>query len=66
VFNPTEKREEWVEIVKNNNHLWDCEHQQAAVAWRLGAGMPEPVAPQGQTQTGEGTSDWLNRGRGKW
>jgi hypothetical protein len=40
VFNPTLKREEWVEIVKNNNHLWDCEQMQAAVAWRLGCGTP--------------------------
>ncbi len=67
VFNPTEKREEWVEIVKNNNHLWDCEHQQAAVAWRLGAGMPEPSAPpQEEKQSGDSASNWLNRGRGKW
>lgn len=36
VFNPRENREEWVEIVKNNNHLWDCEHMQAAAAWRMG------------------------------
>jgi lambda family phage portal protein len=33
---PDLKREEWVEIVKNNNHLWDCEHMQAR--WRGGWG----------------------------
>jgi phage terminase large subunit GpA-like protein len=42
VFNPTLKREEWVEVVKNNNHLWDCEQTQAAVAWRLACGTPAP------------------------
>lgn len=42
IYNPTERREEWVEIVKNNNHLWDCEAQQCAAAWRLGAGVQEP------------------------
>lgn len=43
VFNPTLRREEWVEIVKGNNHLWDCEHMQVAAAWRMGCGIPEPV-----------------------
>jgi hypothetical protein len=70
VFNPTLKREEWVEIVKNNNHLWDCEHMQAAVAWRLGCGTPEPPsAPVRNEPTGGGpvpASDWMNRGRNKW
>jgi capsid protein len=32
------KREEWVEIVKNNNHLWDCEHMQARRRGGWGAG----------------------------
>ena len=45
IFNPTTKREEWAEIVKNNNHLWDCEAIQAAAAWRLGCGMPDPGTP---------------------
>jgi phage terminase large subunit GpA-like protein len=43
VYNPTERREEWVEVVKNNNHLWDCEANQCAAAWRIGCGMPEPT-----------------------
>lgn len=42
VFNPNENREEWIEVVKKNNHLWDCEHQQCAAAWRIGCGTPEP------------------------
>jgi phage terminase large subunit GpA-like protein len=24
IYNPTDRREEWVEIVKNNNHILDC------------------------------------------
>jgi phage terminase large subunit GpA-like protein len=64
VFNPTLNREEWVEIVKNNNHLWDCEHQQAAVAWRLGCGMPEPVAPPPQNDANRvSPSEWMSK---KW
>lgn len=46
VFNPKNGREEWVELVKKNNHLWDCEHQQCAAAWRLGCGMPKPAEPE--------------------
>jgi phage terminase large subunit GpA-like protein len=48
VFDPSTRREEWVEVVRNMNHLWDCEHQQCAVAWRVGCGTPEPprTAPQ--------------------
>ncbi len=67
IFNPTLKREEWVEIIKNNNHLWDCEHMQAAVAWRLGCGMPEPTqsTKEPQTDSRVSPSDWMNRGR-KW
>lgn len=46
VFNPQQKREEWIEIIKNQNHLWDCEHYQCAVAWRLGAGVQGPKAAE--------------------
>jgi hypothetical protein len=46
IYNPTERREEWVEVVKNNNHLWDCEHMQAAAAWRVGCGIPPPPQEQ--------------------
>ncbi len=68
VFNPTQKREEWVEIVKNNNHFWDCEAIQCAVAWRLGCGMPEPKATPERDDKGPAmaASEWLNRGRSKW
>lgn len=50
VFNPTLRREEWVEIVKKNNHLWDCEHMQVAAAWRMGCGIPEPTQDTQQQQ----------------
>lgn len=70
VYNPKERREEWVEIVKNNNHLWDCEQEQVAVAWRLGMGAPEPpsdstppTVPQQATGTG---SDWVSGYRGNY
>ncbi len=69
IFNPTLKREEWVEIVKNNNHLWDCEHMQAAVAWRLGCGMPEPVQEQAREPKADArvsASEFMNRGRNRW
>lgn len=51
IFDPNEKRERWVEIVKNNNHLWDCEAIQAAAAWRLGCGIPEPKQPESKAST---------------
>ena len=43
IFNPSTGGEEWVEIVKNNNHLWDCEAMNAAGAWHFGMGTPEPA-----------------------
>lgn len=63
IFNPTARREEWVEIVKNNNHLWDCETIQCAVAWRLGCGMPnpKPVAPSEASTEGSPLSY-----KGRW
>lgn len=42
IYNPADRREEWVDVVKNNSHLWDCEAYQTSAAWRLGCGMPEP------------------------
>lgn len=46
VFDPVSRRESWREVLTDRNHLWDCEHQQVAVAWRLGMGMPEPTAEE--------------------
>lgn len=69
IWNPTLKREEWVEVVKNNNHLWDCEATQCAVAWRLGCGMPTPTAePQAATKAtgGEESGAFVNSFRGRW
>ncbi len=66
IFNPTLRREEWVEIIKNNNHIWDCEHQQCAVAWRLGCGMPEPVPGEIVSDNSSiSVNEWRNRSR-KW
>lgn len=42
VWDPSTRREVWTEIIKNANHFWDCEHQQAAAAWRMGCGVPDP------------------------
>lgn len=63
VFNPTLRKEEWVEIVKNNNHIWDCEHQQVAVAWRLGCGVQEPVKSEPSELP---AANPLTSYRGKW
>jgi phage terminase large subunit GpA-like protein len=62
VYNPTERREEWVEIVKKNNHLWDCEHMQCAAAWRLGCGVPEP-APEPTPEPSAQASTFPNQKR---
>jgi phage terminase large subunit GpA-like protein len=43
IYDPNRKREAWVEVVKNNDHIWDCEAMQCAVAWRVGCGTPEPT-----------------------
>jgi hypothetical protein len=45
VFDPVEKCEKWVEIIQDGNHIWDCEAQQAAGAWKFGLGMPAPEEP---------------------
>jgi phage terminase large subunit GpA-like protein len=74
VFDPQLNRETWVEVVKNNNHLWDCEHQQAAAAWRMGAWMPEPPAearrpPQPAADVNEAPAaggSWVNGYRGRY
>jgi hypothetical protein len=50
VYNPSTGREEWVEIVKNNNHLWDAEVIQCAVAWRIGCGLPQPQPAPAETE----------------
>jgi len=42
IWNPNTGKSEWVEIVKKNNHLWDCEAMQCAAAWRFGMGVPPP------------------------
>ncbi len=42
VFDPKTGDEVWVDQSNKNNHLWDCEALQAAAAWRLGSGRPEP------------------------
>jgi phage terminase large subunit GpA-like protein len=67
VFDPRDKREKWVEIVKNNNHLWDCEAIQAAVAWRMNMGLPEPPGADRPTEQNgqEPPANWLTSYR-RW
>ena len=67
IFDPAMNRETWTNPGGRPNHLWDCEHQQVAAAWRLGLGAPEPEASE-QPASGERVSstEWLGRGRGKW
>ena len=63
VFNPRTRSEEWIEVVKNNNHLWDCESMQCAAAWRIGCGTPEPSVQS--TPTVSESFNPLSY-RGKW
>lgn len=67
VFDPKTQTEIWVEIVKNNDHFWDCESIQAAVAWRLGCGMPEPVHTEEQpaVQPNQPDQAWVTSYRGR-
>ena len=71
IFDPKEGREVWVEVVKDFNHLFDCEAYQCAAAWRYGAGAPEPneereqreqamaaAAKRPEAPTGD---NWLNK-----
>lgn len=67
IYDPLEKREKWVEIIKNNNHLWDCEHMQCAAAWKLGCGMPAPIEPPpAQPATPPERPDWMPERPEKW
>jgi phage terminase large subunit GpA-like protein len=69
VWDPALRRETWQEIVKNNNHFWDCEHQQVAAAWKLGCGAPPPAAPPAAAQTAGKAADrpgWLPERPQKW
>jgi phage terminase large subunit GpA-like protein len=56
VFDPNLGKEKWIEIVQNNNHIWDCEQYQCAVAWRLGMAVPEPSAPKAEGDDSSGGS----------
>ncbi len=68
IFNPTEKREEWVEIIRDSNHIWDCEATQCAVAWRLGAGAPNPPSVEKKQQENGKikANDFIGQGSSKW
>lgn len=67
IFDPKENRERWVEVIRNNNHFWDCEQQQCAVAWKLGCGIPEPVQQERKSSPDNSVSgsDFMNRGK-RW
>jgi phage terminase large subunit GpA-like protein len=64
IFDPKLNRETWVEVVKNNNHFWDCEAMQCAAAWKLGCGNPEPalIEPSKPAESGSNPMNY----RGKW
>lgn len=68
IFDPTLNREIWTNPGGRPNHLWDCEHQQCAAAWRLGCGAPEPEPQQREPdEAGRiSASDFMSRGRSKW
>jgi phage terminase large subunit GpA-like protein len=68
VWNPSQKREEWVEVVKKNNHLWDCEHQQVAVALRYGLNHPEPppAAPAQPAPRAADRPSWMPDRPSNW
>lgn len=66
VFDPQKNREEWVEIVQNNNHLWDCEVLQVAAAWKFGMGIPAPPEQVVAQPQSEPTSNPLTAHRGRW
>lgn len=55
IFDPVMNREVWSEIVRKNNHLWDDEAVQCAVAWRLGMGLPEEPEMEPQPSFREDT-----------
>ena len=67
IFDPNEGRLKWVEQVKNNNHLWDCEHMQCAAAWRLGAGVSEPqnAASDSPAET-KSDGGWVTSHKGRY
>lgn len=50
MFDPQTGKEEWKTLPgqEKNNHIWDCEHQQVAAAWRYSMGIP--LAPEAQEQ----------------
>jgi phage terminase large subunit GpA-like protein len=66
IFDPATKRERWIEIVKNNNHLFDCEQQQAAAAWRIGCGSPEPAPEVPPPVPKSERPDWMPDRPDKW
>ena len=68
IYNPNTRREEWVEVVKKNNHYWDCEHQQCAAAWRFGCGAPEPkpVETPRAEAAGQDRPEWMPERPQQW
>ena len=72
ILDPASGRERWVEIIKNLNHIWDCEATGTAVAWRLGCGMQEPQqssTPQQHQPIKAGTGDrpgWMPQRPSNW
>ncbi len=67
IFDPAKRQELWTEVIKDSNHLWDCEAIQAAVAWRQGCWMPAPTEEprQRRDESESGRGNPLDY-RGRW
>lgn len=68
IVNPQSGKEEWVEIVTNMNHLYDCEAIQCAAAWRFGAmtAAPPETQPKQAIADEPNATAWLPDRPEKW
>lgn len=66
IWDPVGKKETWVEIIHNSNHIWDCEAMQVAVAWRYGMGMQEPQSSESPVSSFDKPANPLVSHKGKW
>jgi phage terminase large subunit GpA-like protein len=69
IWDRSEKRERWIEVVKKYNHFWDCEHQQVAAAWRLGFGAappPEEKTEEPPLPDKTAAESYATRYKGRW
>lgn len=67
IFDPVRNASVWTQVPTSNpNHLWDCEANQIAAAFRCGLGMPAPKQEQPQQQPIEERTEDPRNYRGKW